>query len=555
MGYLLETLGRGLLGRLADAFERHFPRVDQDAEDLLRNSNSTSADALTCLGVALLREERLASARQAFERALACDDPGIVPQLGLACVCDELGQPDSTLDLLRRAAVAQPDDPAIAFAIGYCEERAGRAEHAVAAYTTALRLCPRLRNAHERIAAMAVLREDWDTACDAYRKLSRLEGQDLDIRLTIAALELRAGRATEAVAAFQSALLVEPEALESPAKAQGDPRNDAELRSAIAAAQDVVEKYPGATEFHVHLADLLVKAGQDDRAVRHYETAIELHPGFLEATVKLGTQHLRAGRIGQAAETFNRAVELNDRLLLAFVGLAVAQRHAGLREDSDSNFDLAAGLAPNTTLLFAESARLRLKALEGERPDDTIGGAATATIDSDDHMTEIVRRHEQAIMLRGAQADLHYRYALLLRQVGEFDEAAATLRRAVQISPSFAKAQVLLGVTLRELGQPGDAAAFERALALDSAEAKSHYELALLFSQRCRFQMALERFGHTAADEEQCDAMEQNMALSLQHVGMVDRVAASWRCISELAAQPPILDESRFASRRGGRRG
>ena len=275
--------------------------------------------------------------------------------------------------------------------------------------------------------------------------------------LTLGNLQLQNGAAEEAIETFQRALLIEPESADDAIDAFGEIDDEVQLAHATDTLEKLVDKYPGVAEFRIQLGDLYVKAGDDEGAVDQYRAALELHPGFLEATVKLGTQHLRRQRYADAAQFFNQAVELNDRLLTAFVGLGVAQYTARRDADAQATFDLATGLSPNSTLLFSETNRLHLKSLRchaaiGLLPDADVEDAAG----HDQLLIEAVRRHRELLTNQPQRADLHYRHGMLLRQFGNVEAARSAFQQAVEIDPSYVRAQIKLGVTLRELGQSAE---------------------------------------------------------------------------------------------------
>jgi tetratricopeptide (TPR) repeat protein len=555
MSYLLETLGRGLLANLHDAFEDQLPHsADDDAETLARRHahTQTSFDLTMRLGSAYLREQRPSEARRMFELAARLDGPEHVAALGLACVHSELGRPDRALHYLRRAREGDSFDPTIQFAIGLCHEQRDELGPAAQSYARAIELCPQLRNAHERLAAIALQRGAGDEACACYARLAELEPGDLDVLLALASLQLYARQPENAITTFQRALLVEPETADEALESAADPADEGQLRQAIGTLEQLVGKYPGVSEFRVHLADMYVKAGNDGGAVAQYRAALDLHPDFLEATVKLGTQHLRRQRYEEAAREFNRAVELNDRLLTAFVGLGVAQHTAGYPRDAEATFDLATSLAPNSTLLFSETNRLHLKC-ERQRYRQVLLHEDPLTTDGQNELVlEAIRRHRQILLAHPRRADLHYRHGMLLRQIGSFGPAVDAFQEAVTINPSYVKALIKLGITCRELDRPEEALdAFCRALALEESQVNLHYQLGLLFAQPSRFDVAVEQFEASLTDEHGAADFRYNLALALQNIGVMDRADATWRSLSELSfASEPAGGRDRFRARR-----
>lgn len=548
MSYLLETLGRGLLANLLPAFEPSFPLVEEDELDTLRQratASPRSSDLAMRFGLVCLKSLRLTDARRAFETALEHEHSRRQAALGLACVYDEMGKLDDALRMLDIAAECDPRDPAIAFGMGFCCERKGDTAGAIAKYRRAIALCPQLRNAYERLAAIAVRQKDWDEAAACYEKLTEMDPDDLEARLLLANLYLQDGRPDDAVEQYQRALLVDPEANEGGVEAVDRMTAVDDFDGAIAAMEELVQRYPGMAVFHVHLGDLYAKTGRDEQALESYRAALLTQPHFLEATVKLGTQYLRKHQYVDAAQTFNRAIELNDRLMTAFVGLGVAQQRSGQVEEAQATLDLAASLEPSTTLLFAETARLQVRAESGsgangngepKAADDGAGAPGP-----DDLLAETVRRHRQAVDENPSHADLQYRYGLLLRQIGEYEAAIVAFRNAIRINPHYSKALIKLGISLKEVGEVDEAiGCFHRALTLSDDFVDVHYQLGLLYAQRNQFDLAVEQFEQVLASQDVRPAFRENVALMLQNIGMVDRAAATWRSICELS---PTADQ------------
>jgi tetratricopeptide (TPR) repeat protein len=542
MSYLLETLGRGLLGRLLEAFHNQLPIMPEDSIESLTPRVRVcpgSIDLGVRLGLCYLREQRVFEARDVLERLVREAPHSQCALLSLACVYEELGLTDIALQTLLKAADNDPNDPAVAFSIGMIQEHRGERDQARLHYTQAARLCPRLRNAFERLAALSVRDADWTGAIENYRTLVDLEPNDLDLQLALAALYLQAGFPEHAVDAFQRALLIEPECNDEELADADEKAGAGRLHDAITEMQELVAQYPGAPELHVHLADLYVKTGADGRAVHHYEAALELHPGFVEATVKLGTQHLRCGRWAEAARAFNSAVELNDRLVTAFVGLGFAQHACGRLAESTATLDLAASLEPNSGLLLSESARLYMRACGAEQAVVSRGPACdddcgADDVLSDDLLTEALRRHQRGLILAPGRADLRYRYGMLLRQLGHGDRALDEFRQAVAIDPTFTRALLKLGLALRQQGdQEEGLKTLRSAILLQPHNVQTHYQLALLFTQPARFHLALDRFQHVGLSSR--SAFEHNLSLALQNVGLLDRAASTWRALCEIS--------------------
>ncbi|MCH7813012.1 MAG: tetratricopeptide repeat protein, partial [Planctomycetes bacterium] len=194
MSYLLEILGHGLLAELSAAFsdllhdDGHFSTAElQQAID----RNPQAAEPYIALAARCLSGHDYAGARTALESALLGDPACLSARVGLACVCDALGQTESAVEHLERAHRDHPDDATVLFALGYCHEKLARLDQAVAEYTACLAVAPNLRNAHERLAAINLKQDQLDEAIHHYEQICWYEPGEVVPLLTLANLFIR----------------------------------------------------------------------------------------------------------------------------------------------------------------------------------------------------------------------------------------------------------------------------------------------------------------------------------------------------------------------------
>lgn len=555
MSYLLTTLGRGLVSRMETVFGSHFPRASNDTTEALQERlthSPRSVDLALRLGRQYLSAGRLSEARLVFEGAHLRSEAPRLCALGLACVCDELGASAQAVEHLKVARRIDPRDPAAVYALALSHERAGALGAARSAYRSALAICPRLRNAYERLAAIAVREGDWDEALACYEQLGDLAGEELDTLLLLGTLYLQNDQPHQAFERFQIALLIEPEDGEGHLLPESDGRTAAPGADALRTLERLVAKYPALATYRVRLGDLYARRGADQEALREYQAAVTLQPNFLEATVKLGTQHLRSGRLVAAAQTFNHATELNDRLTFAFVAMGEAQRRAGCPAEGAATLDLAASVEPSSTLLLSETTRLHLKAVQNGHLSATGAGFddseeadrnSSASPPVETTLEDVVQRHRRALAAQRGRADLHYRYGVLLRQCGRTREAVESFRQAAELNPNFTKALLKLGLGARELGDETTAReSFDRALTIRPEAIAPHYQLGLLFTQPNKFELALEDF---TASGELRNGCSDGLRGALENVGLLDGVTATWRTLTELAMDPDDVVQRR----------
>src|SRR5436189_4978237 len=99
------------------------------------------------------RAGRLTEAGALYERVLANDanHAGALYLLGL--VFAQIGQPAAAVDLMRRAAVVDPQSPELHHNLGTALREAGQLEAAVVQYRRAIELRPDYASAHSNLAS------------------------------------------------------------------------------------------------------------------------------------------------------------------------------------------------------------------------------------------------------------------------------------------------------------------------------------------------------------------------------------------------------------------
>lgn len=563
MGYLLEALGCGWVASLAEAFAAQLAPADDTPPATLCEAIRAEPDRVDLrlqLGLRYLADHDPGRARVVLEELVQHDRDHVLARVALAGALDALGKLPDAIPHLRAAAQKTGSNAHVWFGLGLALERSGQPQAAADAYKHAIRIRPGLCNAYERLAAICLHEGRADEAIELYEKLTDLEPDRIERQLLLANLYLTAGRSEKAVHTFERALTLEPDNWEARNDLVASLEKAGLIREAIEQLHLVAKREPEYPDTHLKLGDLYTKLGDRERALQHLMRAVEIHPGYLEATVKVGTHYLRAGRYLDAAAWFNRAIEINDRLLIGYIGLGVAQHEAGRTDDAAASLDLAASIEPNTTLLYSEMARLQLKAAVHQEYSRHLnievdpGDAQTATMSPSplsDLIERQIERHRLAVEKHPNRADTHYRLGLLLRHQGRIDEAVKELRHAVAINPVYVKALIKLGLALRELDRHEEAIrVLQQALELKPDYVDLHYQLGCLFAERCHFELAVEHFERCVEGNDRNAEFRANLALALEGMGLIDKAAANWQQLSEMAPDSEYADAARRAASR-----
>src|SRR5437867_4788788 len=155
---------------------------------------------------------------------------------------------------------------------------------------------------------------------------------------------------------------------------------------------------PDHAEAQDNLGNVFFGKGQMDDAVAHYQKALEIEPDYASAHNNLGNVFLRRGELNQSIAHYLKAIEIKPDLAEAHNNLGLAYREEG-----------------------------KLK--------------------------EAIRHYQMALVLRADYAEAHYNLAEALLQLGRRDEATAHLTEALRIKPDYSEAKrelEMLGVAKSE---------------------------------------------------------------------------------------------------------
>jgi Flp pilus assembly protein TadD len=158
------------------------------------------------------------------------------------------------------------------------------------------------------IAALAIARDDLESAELALDTARRADGTDLALLVEIGRLALARGRPESAVIVFREALTRDPQsasvrrALAGAVLQSGDPSQAAALFRTLA------EEEPSSARAHLDLSRALLEGRRYDRASRAARRALELDAADPEPAIVLGTALARLRRTADARAAFEEAL-------------------------------------------------------------------------------------------------------------------------------------------------------------------------------------------------------------------------------------------------------
>ncbi len=425
MSQLLEILGRAIT---VDTTELIWHWLNAVMPPMDENNNSQYNQLNNA--IELLGQQKAAKAAEQIRLYIFENPSCSYGRLLSAAIYLQNNRIQDAINELNSIYSREPNNTMALYVLGYCHERLGREAQAVEYYQDCLKFKRYLQLPAQRLAAIYFKNNQIEKTIEQYQLLKNEYPDDISALITLGHLYIAAGRFQDAIETFNSAILMHPDNYYTQDEEVEQLVADENFYDALERIEDLLQDQPYRADLLMKHGDILRMMGATTEAISQYEQAVRICPELLEVTIKLGTQYLQMQQDELAAEQFNRAFELNDNIVDAYIGLAISQKFAGGIPDSLATLSLAAAIAPNSSLLFAEMAlihfRLSLKTCETifqEVPNDLI----KAVIDA----------HREQISQRPQNPDLYYRLGILMMNISRFSEAIDCFRNAIEYQSSF----------------------------------------------------------------------------------------------------------------------
>ena len=388
-------------------------------------------------GDALLVVGDVEGARAQYERALGLEEESVHALYGMGQTDVARGDLASARQQLERAVAVAPKDANVQSLLSQVYMRLGEPQRAERAS-----LIARVGGASPLVDTLDV--EVWTLSVstmglsDRGRKLAdqgRYAGAEELFRrvieispdaaghATLAALYLMQGKLDAAVASYESALQLDPDAVNIHRQLALALADRGELERAAAHAETAARLDPDSAEVHHTLGLLQKRKGNLAGALAGLNRALKLQPAMATARSDLGQVLMTLGRPDEAMAQWRLAVSLDPDDLLAHFNLGLALIVRGEHAEAVRHLEVAYRLAPLGVRVVGALAWELATA-----PDDRVRDGTRA-------------RELAATLHRQFPDDPQYAdmLAAALAETGRFEEAAAVARDAARLAASLGR--------------------------------------------------------------------------------------------------------------------
>ncbi len=214
-------------------------------------------------------------------------------------------------------------------------------------------------------------------------------------------------------------------------------------------------------EYHSVLGSFLLKRGQVNEAIAHFEKALVLQPDDAMTHNYLGNALHDKGRTEEAIRQYQETIRLKPDYAEAHNNLAVAFLNEGQIEEAIRQYQEVLRLKPD----YAEVR-------------NNLGNALAMKGDPD----EAIRQYQEALRLKPDYAEAYSNLGAALARKGQSDEAIRQYQEALRLKPDYVGARNDLGTVFYQQGRTTEAIQqFQEALRLkpDFALARKNLDAVL----------------------------------------------------------------------------
>jgi tetratricopeptide (TPR) repeat protein len=223
---------------------------------------------------------------------------------------------------------------------------AGKGDAAIAEYSQALAIQPRLAEAHNARGVIRMERGEFEPAIADYREAIRIKPNYAEPHANLGAALAQLGQMSEAASHLKMALDMEPENAKFRQNMGFALAQQGKLDEAIAEYKEALRLKPGVADVHNKLGSALFAQGKLDEAIDQYQKALRIQPAFADALNNLGMSVERQGNAEHAIALYSDALRARPDFADAHNNLGVALARQNKVDEAVRHFAEAVRIQP-----------------------------------------------------------------------------------------------------------------------------------------------------------------------------------------------------------------
>lgn len=264
---------------------------------------------------------------------------------------------------------------------------------------------------------------------------------------------------------------------------------------ATTALEQVVAARPNFAEAILQLAQLNLQSGKTLPVMSALEELLKKRPDLPQARLLLASAYQAVGRFDDAAKLFREQIKAEPKSADPYFLLGVVLRGQKKSEEARQAFEKASELAPDNILPVEQLVDLDLESK---------------------NFASAIRRAQEQLEKTPNSAAAHYVEGKIHALRGEWEQAEAAFKKAIDLDPNFSKGYELLISTYFAANKLPDAVAqLESLLSKNPGDSRALFILALVHERQSDFAKARE-------DYERLLSTKPNFVPALNNLAYLD---------------------------------
>jgi tetratricopeptide (TPR) repeat protein len=468
------------------------------------------------LGSALLRQGSMQEAIECFRAAIRLRPSFVKAQAELAKALQGVGDPSAD-DEWKKAELLEiffapneqkkplsADAAIMQYNSAVSLMQRGKTAAAVKTLQAAIKLEPKLVEAHHALGVLLMRQGDRAGAKREFYTVVRLDSEFIDARNNLGALLAQEQNFPEAIWQILEVLRSNPKDVKARVNLSNILISIGDVDAALNQLQAATQLIPENALLFLHLGRAQYRAGKNEAAIGSFRRALDLDPQLGSAHCGLGEVLLALGSSSEASAEFKTALRLDRRNADAHFQLGKIALQEGSKDEATTHLREAVRLKPEYVeahlelgktyeqLKRPDAAEREFRAAMAFKPDmpQALYGLAhllyktgrteeaKSYSDQFDKLQQRVREkdlvpklnaegnefrkegrldaavtsYRRALAIDPSSAEVSYNLGLVLVGQGKTDEGIKAFRLAIRLRPSLVLAQDALAVALEKLG-------------------------------------------------------------------------------------------------------
>lgn len=323
-------------------------------------SDPNSCDAYTSLGFALNEKGDLVGAQAAFQRAATLQPDSFDPIYLLGRTCIELREFSKAVNLFEKALALQPRFESLYGELCHALFQINDVKRAREVIGVAISKYPENASFRFFLGNLESFSEEWPRAVDSYKSALKLNPKLVQAHTNLAAVFRVTGNLDAAELQTRLALEVDPVSADVQACLAANMDAKGCLAEALESYDKALRMNTGHAGLHRGQGKVLFRAGRLEEAIESFKRALGIEPDSAETYRDLGLVFLELGRHGDAEQCSRKALALRSDYPSAENNLGMALQVIGKLFEAEKCYRKALSTDPRSDVYLSNLGGVQL---------------------------------------------------------------------------------------------------------------------------------------------------------------------------------------------------